>query len=163
MLLLDSASITKTTNNTHKEPMNNSILEQQLADQRDAAELRVAELESRIRDVLIDNSALVSADECIKRNCSFWEQEFLKSESRIRSLERELAIMDEDVGKCHDAIGECRHSDSSELWKFFENFQKTIERIRSLESENAELRTTIEDMEEAREDRNSEARFYDLL
>jgi hypothetical protein len=52
-----------------------------------------------------------------------------------RQLERELASLTEDIGKCHDAIGEDRASDTSELWKFFETHKQVIHRLQQREDE----------------------------
>jgi len=56
---------------------------------------------------------------------------------RANRLDRELAELTEDVGKCHDAIGEDRASDTSELWKFFETHKQIIYRLREREDEIA--------------------------
>ena len=52
-------------------------------------------------------------------------------------MERELAALTEDVGKCHDVLGEDRASDTSELWKFFETHKQLIHRLRCREEDLA--------------------------
>ena len=56
----------------------------------------------------------------------------------------ENARLMEDIGKCHDALGESRDSDTSELWKAFENLQHFIPRVNWLEEENARLKTALQ-------------------
>jgi len=55
----------------------------------------------------------------------------------VDRLRREIAKLTEDVGKCHDIIGEDRASDTSELWKFFETQKQIIYRLRCREDEIA--------------------------
>ena len=50
---------------------------------------------------------------------------------------RELAALTEDVGRCHDIIGEDRASDTSELWKLFETHKQISHRLRCREEELA--------------------------
>lgn len=44
-------------------------------------------------------------------------------------LERELAELTEHVGLCHDAIGESRGSDTSELHTYFANLREVAVRL----------------------------------
>jgi len=50
-------------------------------------------------------------------------------------LKADLAALTEDVGKCHDVLGEDRASDTSELWKFFETHKQLIARLRAREDD----------------------------
>ena len=68
-----------------------------------------------------------------------WDAAAEHMAQHARQLERELADLTEDVGKCHDALGEDRASDTSELWKFFETHKQLIHRLRCREDELAEL------------------------
>ena len=45
------------------------------------------------------------------------------------------------LAKCHEAIGESPDSDTSELWKYFENFKSTIDRLRVIEQTAENIRT----------------------
>lgn len=53
----------------------------------------------------------------------------------IEDLERQLAELTEHVGLCHDAVGERRGSDTSELWKFFEDHAVLIKRLHAAEDQ----------------------------
>jgi hypothetical protein len=62
-------------------------------------------------------------------------------------LRRELAELSLHVNLCHDALGECRGSDTSELWRFFESAKQRDERLRVAERELAEARKLAEERE----------------
>ena len=58
-------------------------------------------------------------------------------------IELELAELREHVGLCHDAIGECRGSDTSELHKFFDGHMKLMCRLHTAETQRDELRDAV--------------------
>ena len=65
-----------------------------------------------------------------------------------QELERELGELTEHVGRCHDALGEDRASDTSELWKFFETHKRVIARLRIGEDDLAAERALADRLAE---------------
>jgi hypothetical protein len=75
-----------------------------------------------------------------------WQKRFSKLAQHARQLERELAELKEHVGLCHDAIGESRDSDTSELWRYFDNAKQTAHRLAQAEDKIAAMIDLLESM-----------------
>jgi len=117
-------------------------LECKLAEARESLEAR-RELNALQRgeiDKLRDN--LAKSDHEIERLRAAVE------ESNIAELNRRLAEYQRCVDLCHDAVGESRGSDITELHKYFEGYRNTIKRLNELEDQLAER--TAECEEQAR-------------
>jgi hypothetical protein len=61
-------------------------------------------------------------------------------------IELELTELREHVGLCHDAIGECRGSDTSELHKFFDGHMKLMRRLHTAETQRDMLAEALKGM-----------------
>jgi hypothetical protein len=61
----------------------------------------------------------------------------------VERQEREINDMLEHFAKCHAAIGESSDSDKSELWKYFENYNATINRLIAVEKDRDQLRDAV--------------------
>lgn len=74
-----------------------------------------------------------------------------------RKLERERDELLAHFAKCHEAIGESPDSEKSELWKYFENFQSIIARLRVADERNA--RMLERERDKAKFDADDESRW----
>lgn len=68
-----------------------------------------------------------------------WDYFDYQTEELLRKMETEIRTLREDIGKCHDVLGECRWSDTSELWKFFETHKQRDEAYGKLKDDYSNI------------------------
>lgn len=85
---------------------------------------RLTDERDRMQALAEDNGKLAHASAC---------------EAMEYRAERDELIF--HLAKCHEAIGESPDSDNSELWRYFENFKSTINRLRIIEQTAENIRT----------------------
>lgn len=93
-----------------------------------------------------EKDTLAAENERLKSDIATLETRHAAVMLHTQGVVDENARLIEDIGKCHDVLGESRDSDTSELWKAFEGLLTMVDRVNRLEEENARLREALENI-----------------